>query len=170
MSKTKPTLPKFFDLPPSAVWPDRHWVYIENTSNRPRRGTVHRAIPSCQLIETFLPMTENEAQSYCFALKKLTFDDQLPNRPKGASKLPSFHASHVVRTHLAVYRGSKSTSFFCLFVSEEAHVVSIGAQGRRPSSGHNMQSAKQATRAGLLEEGHLGRLRAYRKDRGNGEL
>ena len=57
-------------------------------------------------------MTENEAQSYCFALKKLTFDDQLPNRPKGASKLPSFHASLVVRTHLAVYRhgGSKSTS------------------------------------------------------------
>ena len=34
-----------------------------------------------------------------------------------------------------------------------------------------MQSAKQATRAGLLEEeGHLGRLRAYRKDRVNGEL
>ena len=38
VSKTKPTLPKFFDLPPSAVWPDRHWVYIEKTSNRPRRG------------------------------------------------------------------------------------------------------------------------------------
>ena len=74
-------------------------------------------------------MTENEAQSYCFALKKLTFDDQLPNRPTGASKLPSFHASLVVRTHLAVYRGSKSTSFFCLLVSDEAHVVSIGAQG-----------------------------------------
>ena len=74
-------------------------------------------------------MTEDEAQSCCFALKKLTFDDQLPNRPKGASKLPSFHASLVVCTHLAVYRGSKSTSFFCLLVSNEAHVVSIGAQG-----------------------------------------
>ena len=34
-----------------------------------------------------------------------------------------------------------------------------------------MQSAKQATRAGLLEEeGHLGRLRAHHKDRVNGEL
>ena len=74
-------------------------------------------------------MTENEAQSYCFALKKLTFDDQLPNRPKGASKLPSFHAGLVVRTYLAVYRGSKSTSFFCLLVSDEAHVVSIGTHG-----------------------------------------
>ena len=116
MSKTKPTLPKFFDLPPSAVWPDRHWVYIEKTSNQPRRGKFTGRSRSCQLIDTFLPMTENEAQSYCFALKKLTFDDQLPNRPKGASKLPSFHASLVVRTHLAVYRGSKSTYFFCLLV------------------------------------------------------
>ena len=92
-------------------------------------GQVHRALPSCQLTDTFLPITENEAQSDFFALKKLTFDDQLPNRPKGASKLPSFHASLVVRTHLAVYRGSESTSFFCLLVSNEAHVVSIGAQG-----------------------------------------
>ena len=34
-----------------------------------------------------------------------------------------------------------------------------------------MQSAKQATRTGPLEEeGHLGRLHAYRKDRVNGEL
>ena len=63
------------------------------------------------------------------SLKKLTFDDQLPNRPKGASKLPSFHASLKVRTHLAVYCGSKSTFFFCLLVSDEAHLVSIGAQG-----------------------------------------
>ena len=45
------------------------------------------------------------------------------------------------------------------------------AVGHRYPSGHNMQSAKQATRAGLLEEeGHLGRLRAWRKDRVNGEL
>ena len=46
-----------------------------------------------------------------------------------------------------------------------------GSHGRRLSSGHNMQSAKQATKAGLFEEeGHLGRLRAHRKDRVNGEL
>ena len=35
----------------------------------------------------------------------------------------------------------------------------------RYGTGHDMQSAKQATRTGPLEEeGHLGRLRAYRKD------
>ena len=32
-----------------------------------------------------------------------------------------------------------------------------------------MHSAKQATRTGLLEEDHLGRLRAYRKDRVKGK-
>ena len=53
----------------------------------------------------------------------------------------------------------------CLVPACQAVAVDV------PSSGHNMQSAKQATRAGLLEEeGHLGRLRAHRKDRVNGEL
>ena len=40
----------------------------------------------------------------------------------------------------------------------------------RAHVGHDMQSAKQATRTCSLEEGHLRRLRAYCKDRVKGEL
>ena len=128
VSKTKPTLPKFFDLPSSAVWPDRHWVYIEKTSNRPRRGkfTGHSRLASwsthfCQWLKTKL-----KAIALCWKSSLLTTNCPIDRKELQSCRL---FTSLVVRTHLAVYRGSKSTSFFCLLVSDEAHVVSIGAQG-----------------------------------------
>ena len=131
VSKTEFTLPKIFPHLQMPSRSDRHWVCIQKTSTRGDRGKLTRHSRRGLQVDRHdfnNDWKRSSKQTLCAEKVPFSFSEPTAQTTEGASKFRSFRAILVVRTHLAMYCGSESTSF-CFLVSDEAHTVSIGAHG-----------------------------------------